>query len=115
MGAPGETIVGVVTFYPHGGPVAAPPEAQTPFPSTWAMFRLLAVALDRRGTGLGRLLTETCLSRARTLGATHLALHTSDVMALARAMYLRMGWQRAPQYDFYPTPELCVEAYSLAL
>lgn len=37
-------------------------------------------------------------------------LHTAQLF-VARGMYRRMGWQRAPEYAFYPLPENCAEAY----
>jgi hypothetical protein len=36
-------------------------------------------------------------------------------MSIARAMYERMGFERAPQYDFRPGPTVLVEAYRLPL
>jgi hypothetical protein len=36
-------------------------------------------------------------------------------MALAQGMNERMGFQRIPEYDFYPRAELTVMAYKLDL
>jgi ribosomal protein S18 acetylase RimI-like enzyme len=84
-------------------------------PETWAGFRLLAVHPDARGHGLGRLLTLECLRRAREAEARTLGLHTSSLMAVARAMYLRMGFRHAPEHDFTPTPGFLVESYRMDL
>jgi hypothetical protein len=37
------------------------------------------------------------------------------MMAVARAMYERMGFVRAPEFDFQPAPETVVMAYRLDL
>ena len=44
-----------------------------------------------------------------------LGLHTTEFIYIARAMYQRMGFVRAPQFDFRPVPELLVAAYRLNL
>ncbi len=103
-------IVGAVTYYadgarePHGG-----------WPATWAVFRLLAVHPDARGRGIGRLLTEECLRRARAAGREAVGLHTTHLMNVARAMYERMGFVRIPEHDFFPVPRFRVMAYRLTL
>jgi ribosomal protein S18 acetylase RimI-like enzyme len=79
------------------------------------VFRLLAVHPDARGRGVGRRLTEECLGRARTRGSVAVGLHTTVLMDVARAMYERMGFVRAPEHDFYPEPRFQVMAYRLTL
>ncbi len=56
-----------------------------------------------------------CIRRARSLGATCLNLHTTDMMQVAKQMYERMGFVRAPELDFYPDPNVIVKAYRLDL
>lgn len=102
-------IVGAVTYYP---PTSSSGEG---FPQGWASFRLLAVHPDARGLGVGRLLTDECLRRARDEGAPTMGIHTTHVMAVARDMYERIGFTRAPEYDFHPTPDFTVVAYRLEL
>ena len=65
-----------------------------------AYFRLLAVAPDARGQGIGKALTQECLRRARAAGATSMLLNTTDMMDVAQNMYVRMGFVRAPEFDF---------------
>jgi hypothetical protein len=36
-------------------------------------------------------------------------------MDVARAMYLRLGFRRVPEYDFHPAPDFTVEAFQLDL
>ena len=102
----GGRLAGTVTFYPPG---------QGAWPEEWADIRLVAVHLESRGMGVGRALTEEYISRARTLGAPTIGLHTSSIMAVAMAMYKRMGFVRIPEYDFRPAPSIVVEAFRLDL
>ena len=81
----------------------------------WPELRLLAVSPDARGLGVGRLLVEECVARARRMGAAELGLHTSMSMRVALGMYERMGFVRAPEYDFHPEGGEHVWAYRLPL
>ena len=103
-------IVGAVTYYPD-----STKEANTPWPASWAVFRLLAVLPEARGRGVGRLLTEECIRRARAARREAVGLHTTHLMNVARAMYERMGFVRVPELDFFPMPTLRVMAYRLTL
>ena len=58
----------------------------------WAYFRALAVLPAYRGRGIARSLTLASIERARTEGASALALHTTEGMPVARAMYERLGF-----------------------
>jgi ribosomal protein S18 acetylase RimI-like enzyme len=102
-------VLGAVTYYPDASKDAHG------WPASYAYFRLLAVAPAARGLGIGRLLTEECVRRARAAGCAALGLHTTSLMTVARAMYERMGFVRAPEHDVHPVPQLHVMAYRLAL
>jgi len=79
-------------------------------------FRVLAVPPEARGLGVGRLLTEWCIDRARAAGAVSLVIHTTDYMDVAQAMYRRMGFERDEQLDFHiERPPVHVKGYRLAL
>jgi ribosomal protein S18 acetylase RimI-like enzyme len=106
----GGALAGAVTYYPD-----ASREGHAPWPSSWANFRLLAVHPSARGRGVGRLLTDECVRRAREAGCEALGLHTTQLMQVARAMYERMGFVRVPEFDFYPAPAFHVMAYRLTL
>ena len=106
----GGRITGSVTFYPPGSDKKA-----EGWPPEYAAIRLLAVHPDARGAGLGRLLTEECLRRARSLGAPVVGLHTARIMEVAQAMYERMGFTRFPENDFHITDDFVVVAYTLPL
>ena len=94
-----ERLVGAVLFYPD-----ASRAGQGDWPPGSAALLRLAVLPVARGHGVGRALVEECIRRARALGVNSLALHTTVWMAVARAMYERMGFVRVPEYDFRPRP-----------
>jgi len=83
--------------------------------ASWPEVRLLAVPPEARGHGVGRALMDECVRRARRSGAAELGLHTSRSMRVAMQMYERMGFVRAPEYDFQPSGAEVVEAYRLPL
>lgn len=60
----------------------------------WAVMRMLVVSPCARGKGIGRLLADECIARARRDRAAVFALHTSEMMNVALPMYLRMGFAR---------------------
>lgn len=109
----GGALVGGVSYYPPGKMHYE--NADVKIPSEWSGIRLLGVDPAARGHRVGRLLTEECIRRARAAGAPAIALHTTSLMAVARAMYERIGFTRIPEYDFHPTPDFTVEAYVLSL
>jgi GNAT superfamily N-acetyltransferase len=111
-----EGIVGCVSYFPPGAKASYPSDSfSEQWPADWSAFRLLAVDPVARGAGVGRRLTEFCIERSKDLGAPFLGLHTTAPMSVARAMYERMGFERAPRYDFRPGPRVLVEAYRLEL
>ena len=78
-------------------------------------LRLLAVAPDARGKGVGEALVTECIRRAKAIGAHELGLHTSRSMRSAMRLYERMGFVRAPERDFHPPGTETVEGYRLPL
>lgn len=103
-------LVGTVTFYATGDQ-----SREEGWPPDWVGIRLLAVAPEARGLRIGRALMEWCIDRARSLGAAAVALHTTEMMAVARAMYERMGFVRIPERDYHPASGRTVMAYRLDL
>lgn len=85
------------------------------WPDGYAAMRLLGVDPSARGRGLGKLLTEACLDRARNQPADWFGLHTTHLMAVARAMYERLGFERFPENDIPITESFSVIAYRLKL
>lgn len=109
-------VAGCVSYFPPGAKASYPSDSFSEhWPSDWAAFRLLAVDPVARGKGVGRELTMACIERARAQGAPAIGLHTTDPMKVARAMYERMGFERASRFDFRPGPTVLVTAYRLEL
>jgi len=81
----------------------------------WPEVRLLAVAPEARGAGVGSALLHECIRRARAAGATEVGLHTSRSMQSAIRLYERFGFVRVPDHDFLPEGGELVTAYRLQL
>jgi GNAT superfamily N-acetyltransferase len=63
-------------------------------------FRLLAVDPSCRGRGVGRILAEECVRRARQKNHQQLIIHTTMAMRIAWRMYENMGFKRSADLDF---------------
>ncbi|HET7457528.1 MAG TPA: GNAT family N-acetyltransferase [Gemmatimonadaceae bacterium] len=105
------TLVGSVFLYPPQASAYGDLAGRATSPE----LRLLAVAPEARGLGVGRALVDECVRRARRAGARELGLHTSATMRVAMRMYERMGFVRAPEHDFQPEGAEVVEGYRLPL
>jgi GNAT superfamily N-acetyltransferase len=64
------------------------------FPGDWSVIRMLVVAPEFRGDGIGRQLVTACLEAARDGGAPAVGLHTSLVIASALRLYAAIGFRR---------------------
>jgi len=65
-----------------------------------ASFRMLAVAPEAQGKGIGKALAEYCVARARDAGAHVVLIHSRPAMTAARSIYSKMGFRRYPEIDF---------------
>lgn len=63
-------------------------------------FRLLAVDPNARGKGIGKLLTQACIEKARKDRNEQLIIHSTEFMQVAWKMYERMGFKRSKDLDF---------------
>ena len=99
-------VVGTVTLYLGAG--------SEQWRAGDAMFRFLAVDPSARGRGVGRALFQACLERARAAGRRRMALHTTEWMTTARAMYERAGFHREPEGDAQ-LPGVRIIAYAAEL
>lgn len=63
-------------------------------------FRLLAVDPFSRGKGIGKLLTNECIRKAKNSGQSQVVIHTTKAMQTAWKMYEKLGFKRAEDLDF---------------
>jgi ribosomal protein S18 acetylase RimI-like enzyme len=89
------TVLGAVTLVLD----PASPLAEYDEPGT-ASFRMLAVAPEGQGKGVGKLLANYCVARAREAGAIAVLIHSRHTMTAARGIYGKMGFVRHPEIDF---------------
>ena len=87
-------VCGFAAFYPDASVQGVG------WPPGWASGRGLAIHPAVRGHGAGRALIATLESLAREAGAPVFAFHTSSFMTSAIAWYERLGYRRAPEFDF---------------
>ena len=90
----GERVCAFAAFYPDASGDGFG------FPAGWVSGRALAVHPDARGNGVARALLATGEYLALQAGAPVFAFHTHSYMTDAIALYERLGYRRAPQYDF---------------
>lgn len=64
----------------------------------------MAIAPNRRGEGLGRLLLKHAITEARTIGATSLFLGSSTKLASAVHLYESVGFRHVPPETLPPSP-----------
>lgn len=78
-------------------------------------IRMLGVAPDARGRGVGTALTAACMERARQAGAVRAVLHSTPSMKDAHRIYERAGFKRARHRDVVLSPDLALMAFTLEL
>jgi len=81
-----------MTYYGSGGTATKEQNASG--------FRLLAVAPQTRGQGIGKLLTHTCIQKAKKNKHAQVIIHTTKSMQTAWEMYKKLGFKRSPDLDF---------------
>lgn len=100
-----DRLVGAVTWCPAGSSwreIAGQGEGE---------FRMLAVAADARGRGVGEALVRACLARATSDGFSGVAISTMSEMADAHRLYARLGFTRVPEKDWSPHRDMCLMAF----
>ncbi len=105
----GGVVLGSVTFCPAGSSwreIARDDEGE---------FRMLAVAPNVQGKGVGRALVEACLDRSRELGFHGLALSTPRTNGPAHRLYEQLGFHRDPARDWSPIPGVALIVYERRL
>ena len=76
-----------------------------------ASIRMMAVGPQARGKGVATALTHACLERARSEGRRWMVLHSSAPMVDAQRLYLHLGFERDPEVDWRPAPNVDLRAY----
>jgi GNAT superfamily N-acetyltransferase len=96
--SPTDKIVAAVVFFSdmqyYGSGGTATQEKNS------AGFRLLAVDPSARGQGLGKLLTNECIRRAKERNLSQVIIHTTKAMQQAWKMYEGIGFKRSEDLDF---------------
>ncbi|WP_250442788.1 GNAT family N-acetyltransferase [Actinotalea sp. C106] len=90
----GRQVVGTVTLAEAGSSlaeIAVPGEVE---------LRMLAVAPDARGRGVGEALLRAALEHGTGVGAQRVVLSTLVEMRAAQRMYQRLGLRRVPARDW---------------
>jgi predicted N-acetyltransferase YhbS len=88
-------VVGTVTFVLPGDRAWEGPRE----PVADAGFRVLAVAPDVEGSGVGRALVERCIDLAREHGSHRLMIVSMTWMTRAHTLYRKLGFERRPDLD----------------
>jgi ribosomal protein S18 acetylase RimI-like enzyme len=104
-----EEILGSVTICPEGSiwrEVARPGEGE---------FRMLAVAPEARGHGVGTALLAQVVERFRSDGTPAIVMSTQPAMRSAHQIYEAAGFVRAPELDWSPTHDVHLLGYRLDL
>jgi ribosomal protein S18 acetylase RimI-like enzyme len=102
-----EEILGCVTLCPPGSPwreLAGPDEGE---------FRMLAVAPEARGRGVGEALARMCLDRFRAEGNRGVVICSLPQMTDAHRLYDRLGFRRVPELDWSPVPGVELHGYRI--
>jgi predicted N-acetyltransferase YhbS len=96
--------------------------AYVPGPGEWsdraqegeAEFRMLVVDPEHQGRGTGEALTRACIDLARRAGRD-LVILSQRSMTAAHRIYDRLGFVRAPDRDWYISPEVDLLCFTLTI
>ena len=74
-------------------------------------FRFVAVAPEARGTGVADALVDGVLRAADEAGARALVCCVMSTNEPAHRVYRRLGFERIPERDWWPIPEVELQTY----
>lgn len=106
----GDELVGTATWCPPG--------------SSWRELgdgpdhgevRMLAVAPSARGRRVGSALLDACLAEARAAGLDEVRLCSLPEMTTAHRLYAARGFERRPELDWSPFPDVLLWGFGLRL
>lgn len=86
-------IIGMIYLVPNGNPTEL-------FQENWSYIRFLGVNTKFRGNGIGKKLTDLCMEYAVENNEKHIALHTSEFMDSARAIYEKRGFRKTKEIEY---------------
>jgi ribosomal protein S18 acetylase RimI-like enzyme len=90
-----EKLVGMAYLVSKGNPTDI-------FQKEWSYIRMVGVAPEYSGNGIGKRLTQLCIDFANESNENIIALHTSEFMNSARYIYEKIGFKAikelAPRY-----------------
>lgn len=104
-------IVGTVTLVSP----SAPASWRENYRDNTGTIRMLAVAKQARGRGVGAALTQWCIEQARERGWRQLTLVSQPNMYAAHRIYEQAGFIRDTDLDFDVSDTLRLLGYSLTL
>ncbi len=102
-----DVILGSVVYCPPYEREYAGQKIINPHPE----MRLLAILPNHRNNGIAARLIEACEQQAVLERRSAITLHTTRLMAVAKAMYERRGYSRYSEIDFQLAPEISVLGY----
>ncbi len=78
-------------------------------------IRMLSVAPQAQGRGVGVALLQACVAQARQRGCARVVLYTQNMPTETSAMrlYERFGFRYVPERDWHPLPTVQLRAMSL--
>lgn len=110
----GVSDVGCVALRPILASVGASADASFDAPPDAGEVKRLYVRQTLRGSGLGRVLMEALILRARGIGYREIRLDTLVTMREARALYASLGFRACEAYGDHPLPGTMWMALALA-
>lgn len=105
----GADVLGSVLFVEPGSQYAELSRAGE------AEFRMLAVDPTAQGRGVGRVLVQACVDRARGTGCTAVVICVRDFAMPAQKLYQSLGFVRVPDLDWSPLPDVRLLALRLEM
>jgi ribosomal protein S18 acetylase RimI-like enzyme len=103
-------LLGTVTYCPVGSSYREVASGVTE-----GEFRMLAVAPEARGTGVGEALARMCVERSEELGYDAVVLSSMPRQEQAQRIYARLGFRRTPELDWRPRADIELLAFRLDL
>jgi ribosomal protein S18 acetylase RimI-like enzyme len=76
---------------------------------------MLAVDPAAQGRGVGRALVRACVERSLGAGCTAVVICVRDIAVAAQKLYESFGFERTPDLDWSPLPDVRLWALRLPL